>query len=143
MLALLLIAMRPAQAGDPTSASFDADQAMAGAAHLAGTIGERAAGTPGETVAADWIAQTLRTYGYQVTLQSFPIARFAVPYTATNVIAVKPGAPGYGTLYIGAHFDTIFRPTPEWPLGGPGANDNASGVAVMLETAARLGQRIS
>ena len=56
-----------------------------------------------------------------------------MPFTATNVIAMKPGAPGYGTLYVGAHYDTVYRPTPDWPIGG--ANDNASGVAVLLEAA--------
>ena len=108
---------------------------MRGATHLAATIGERAAGTPGEAAAGAWIAETLDAYGYQVMLQPFPIARFTVPFTATNVIAVKPGLPGYGTLYLGAHYDTIYRPTPDWPIGGPGANDNASGVAVLLEAA--------
>jgi len=117
---------------------FDTTQAMASAAYLSVDIGERAAGEPGEVVAAAFISETLGGFGYPIALQSVPFERFTVPYTSTNVIAVKQGAPGYGTLYIGAHFDTVYRPQPDWPLGGPGANDNASGIAVMMEAARML-----
>jgi aminopeptidase YwaD len=49
----------------------------------------------------------------------------AEPRTGSNVVATRPGGPE--TLVIGAHIDSV--------AAGPGANDNASGTAVMLELA--------
>ncbi len=51
------------------------------------------------------------------------------PRTTWNVIGSPPGAQRPG-LVIGAHYDSV--------EGSPGANDNASGVAVMLEVARLL-----
>lgn len=45
--------------------------------------------------------------------------------SGSNVIATRPGGPE--TLVIGAHIDSV--------AAGPGANDNGSGTAVMLELA--------
>ena len=45
--------------------------------------------------------------------------------TAANVVATKPGGPE--TVVIGGHFDSV--------AAGPGANDNGSGTAVVLELA--------
>jgi hypothetical protein len=44
-----------------------------------------------------------------------------------NVVAAMPGTDGGGTVLVGAHFDTVDR--------SPGADDNASGVAALLELA--------
>jgi aminopeptidase YwaD len=51
--------------------------------------------------------------------------------TAANVIGTRPGGPQ--TVVIGGHFDSV--------SAGPGANDNASGTAVMLELARVLATR--
>jgi aminopeptidase YwaD len=51
--------------------------------------------------------------------------------TAANVVATKPGGPQ--TIVIGGHLDSV--------SAGPGANDNASGTAVMLEVARILAAR--
>ena len=49
----------------------------------------------------------------------------------TNVLAMDPATTGASAYYIvGAHYDTV--------PGTPGADDNASAVAVMLELAGRL-----
>ena len=54
--------------------------------------------------------------------------------SATNVIAELPGSrPGAGSVVLGAHLDTV--------PAGPGANDNGSGSAVVLELAHELAQR--
>jgi aminopeptidase YwaD len=54
--------------------------------------------------------------------------------SATNVIAELAGSrPGAGSVVFGAHLDTV--------PAGPGANDNGSGVAVVLELARELAQR--
>jgi Iap family predicted aminopeptidase len=53
----------------------------------------------------------------------------------TNVLAAAPTIAGASTYYlVGAHYDTV--------PGTPGADDNASAVAVMLELAARLRQEL-
>jgi aminopeptidase YwaD len=52
----------------------------------------------------------------------------------TNVLAELPGsAPGAGSVVIGAHLDSV--------RAGPGANDNGSGSAVVLELARTLAQQ--
>ena len=49
--------------------------------------------------------------------------------TSRNVIAEKPGA-GEGVVVLGGHYDSVF--------GIAGANDNASGTAVLLAIAHKL-----
>ena len=53
--------------------------------------------------------------------------------TAANVVGTRPGGPR--TIVIGGHLDSV--------PAGPGANDNASGTAVMLELARVLAARPS
>ena len=74
--------------------------------------------------AADWIAERFREMGLQVSFQDYEIheGRFR------NVVAYRPGTdPGLGVIVVGAHYDAYG--------GFPGADDNASGVAVLLELA--------
>jgi Peptidase family M28 len=53
----------------------------------------------------------------------------------TNVLATPPSAAGASAYYlVGAHYDTV--------PGTPGADDNASAVAVMLELARRFHERL-
>lgn len=52
--------------------------------------------------------------------------------SARNVIATKQGTSNE-VIVLGAHYDSV--------SAGPGANDNASGVAVLLETARVLAQK--
>jgi hypothetical protein len=54
----------------------------------------------------------------------------------TNVVGLIPGT-GPDTIVIGAHRDHFGRPAGLW---FPGADDNASGTAVMLEVARALGK---
>jgi aminopeptidase YwaD len=54
--------------------------------------------------------------------------------SGTNVVAELPGSrPDAGTVVFGAHLDSV--------QAGPGANDNGSGSAVVLELAHELAQR--
>ena len=55
----------------------------------------------------------------------------------TNVVGMIPGT-GPETIVVGAHRDHFGRPVGLW---FPGADDNASGTAVMLEVARALGKR--
>ena len=92
----------------------------------------RECGSAAETNAAEYIKRLLMEYEYEVILQRFPLEdgeRYG-----TNVIAVKDGEQMNGDIIlIAASHDTA--------AGSPGANDNASGVVALLETA-RLVSRI-
>ncbi|MHB0937024.1 MAG: M28 family metallopeptidase [Armatimonadota bacterium] len=92
-------------------------------AKLAGEIGARRQGTKAELAAATYVQQQLTSYGYTVRTVPVPLPN---GLQSTNVIAKLPGATEQ-VLLIGAHLDSV--------ASSPGANDNASGVAVMLETA--------
>lgn len=72
-----------------------------------------------------YIRQAFQEYGYEVRDHRF----VAKGKDFSNLIAAKPHHSEIPNLIIGAHFDAM--------PGTPGADDNASGVAAMLE-AARL-----
>ena len=76
---------------------------------------------------ADWLAHALETAGWRVVLQPYRVggARYV------NVLASTGAAPHGPLTVLAAHYDTV--------PGTPGADDNASGVAVLLEVARRLG----
>jgi len=72
--------------------------------------------------AAGWIAEEFRAAGLEVELQPYELreGRFL------NVIGLQRGShPELPVVIVGAHYDAYG--------GFPGANDNASGVAVLLE----------
>ena len=88
----------------------------------AGGIGVRVRSKPGERAGARYIRRKFDALGYKTRMQKFSVDGG----TSRNVIAWWPDATRYG-LVVGAHMDSV--------PGSPGANDNASGVAVMLEMA--------
>jgi len=134
MVAMLFwLAGGTARGQAPGDGGFVAENALAHATYLASEIGERPAGTLGEQLAAGWLAAQFAELGYTVRVQPFTFNRLGQPLVGMNVIATKPGLPGYGAVYVGAHYDTVGI-APGF-LGGPGAIDNASGVGVMLEGA--------
>ena len=93
---------------------------------LAGRIGSRHAGRPSALeAAARYIEERFVEYHYQVERQPFQ----AAGTTVANIEARRRAASNRFFL-IGAHYDTV--------SSTPGANDNASGVAVMLELARML-----
>jgi hypothetical protein len=92
---------------------------------LAGTIGERNVYRPTELlVAAEYIERTFRTYGHEpvplpYTLHGQEVRNIEVTIRGTT----KPSE----IVVIGAHYDSV--------RGCPGANDNGSGTAAVLEMA--------
>ncbi len=134
-LAVLCLSARAPRVSALTA--FDVDQAMGYATYLASSIGERPAGSPGEAMAAGWLANRLGVLSYTVEVQAFPFWRYGVETAGMNVVGVKTGRPNYGTIYVGAHYDTV-APHGTLPWGGPGANDDASGTGVLLELAQAL-----
>ncbi|MEW6554055.1 MAG: M28 family peptidase [Actinomycetota bacterium] len=111
--------------------SFEAANAMDTIWGLSAIIGQRVEGTQGELAAAQYLAGALTNYGYKPQIQEVPLPNGAV---TRNVIAtcgpdwaIQPGYEKY--LVVGGHYDTKMN------TGSPGANDNASGAAVVLELA--------
>jgi hypothetical protein len=79
---------------------------------------------PGNALAETYIKQKLQYYGLTTTIQSFST-------TGKNVYAVKPGTEFPNKKFIiCAHFDDM----PSGTLA-PGADDNASGTAAVIEAA--------
>lgn len=98
--------------------------------YLADGIGARVAGSEEEAQAAAYVEAAFETYGYDVQVQPFGFADwFGTRGESANIIAVRPGASGE-EIIVGAHYDSSDE--------GDGADDNASGVAVMLEVAELL-----
>lgn len=59
----------------------------------------------------------------------------------SNLAAVIQGTEvGAGTVLVGAHYDSVGRPLDSFEVFAPGANDNASGVAAVLELARIMSQ---
>jgi Zn-dependent M28 family amino/carboxypeptidase len=88
--------------------------------------GPRVEGSRAEHKAFDYIADQLRGYGYAVTVQNVKLPKGKSTH---NVIVTKPGGADK-VIVLGAHVDTKYP--------APGANDNGSGVATLLELARDL-----
>lgn len=95
---------------------------------LAGDIGERHIWRyPALLAAADYIERTFAQLGYTPTGERFESGGRSV----RNVLAELPGLRmPEAIVLVGAHYDTV--------PGSPGANDNGSGVAALLELARLL-----
>ena len=80
---------------------------------------------PGNLKAAEYLFRTLESWGYEPEYQWFePRPGIRTP----NVVATLRGTVDPDLVYVvGSHFDSVER--------GPGADDNTSGTAVLLETA--------
>lgn len=97
---------------------------------LSDQIGPRLPGSPEEAEAAAYIEAVLAEYGYAPQRQPFALTtEEGDELNSANIIAVKPGL-SPREIIVGAHYDSVDD--------GNGADDNASGVAVMLETAKML-----
>jgi Peptidase family M28 len=79
------------------------------------------------TSARKYITASLKSLGWSPNLQSFT--------DGTNIVAERPGISlNAGTIIVAAHYDTV--------PGSPGADDNGSGIATLLEIA-RIFQDLS
>ena len=95
---------------------------------LAGLIGPRWLGKPSSIDATiGYITGQWSAMGYEVRPERYD----AIGDTATNLIIEQPGKSRPKEIVVlGAHYDTVFMT--------PGADDNASAVAVMLEVSRLL-----
>ena len=99
--------------------------------HLRKIVGERTAHLSDAHLVEvfRYVKESLETYGYAVELDPFTFQS----ETFENIIARKNGMKSDARIIVGAHFDSV--------PGSPGADDNASGVSVMLELARILAER--
>ncbi len=102
-------------------------------------IGPRATGTDGHRRTIEYITGRLRSAGWQVDTQQFTYKGTS----ATNIIAKAGQGP---VMIVGAHYDTRRQADQETDPNKRrepvmGANDGASGVAVLLELAQSLNRQ--
>ncbi|RME80749.1 MAG: M28 family peptidase [Caldilineae bacterium] len=114
---------------------FDGDRALALAQYQC-EIGPRPTGSPAGRQTGDWIIEQLQLAGWTVETQEFTHNGV----TARNIVA-KAGRGD--VLLLGAHYDTrlVADRDPDTARRNEpvlGANDGASGVAVLLELARAL-----
>ncbi len=113
----------------PAPPGFSSRRALSHIVHLSRGIGPRPEGSAAERRASSYISTTLKSYGYRAAAQ---IVRLPGGRTSRNVVVVKPGATS-ARFILGAHYDSKDVAS--------GANDNASGVGVLLELARVLKDR--
>jgi aminopeptidase S len=119
---------------------MDARAALRDIVHMASDIGPREATSRNFLEAADFVQARFERLGYDVRRTKVPVPAgisWGTPVrrgTSLNVIAEPERFdPEQPHVVIGAHLDTV-------PVA-PGAEDNASGVAVMLQLAAMVSQQ--
>jgi len=88
--------------------------------------------------AAEYIHHQFEVAGGRliVSRDEFPLVWDSIPTAQVNVVATLPGSdPDAGMVVIGAHYDSRTIDLADATSPAPGANDNATGVAAVLEIA--------
>jgi len=122
----------PASVDAPVS-EFSAGRAFAYVEQIAAET--HVAGSPANDRVVDGLARTLADFGLEPRVQNSVGARSYGPGEARmagvrNVVAVIPGTDPTGQLFLTAHHDSVET--------GPGAADDAAGVAAVLEAVRAL-----
>jgi len=132
LLVLLFSVGRPAPLPPPAlPASFDKALATDLAAQFAGDYPDRSPGSPGAIGAARWVSEQLQPYGLPTRQEVFRATipgrgRVRLINLATVVVGKSPQS-----IVVMAHRDDSGV--------GPGANDNASGTAALIQLARLYG----
>jgi glutaminyl-peptide cyclotransferase len=123
--------------GAPDLKTWSGDRAMQDIVRQL-SFGARSLNTPGHQAAIDWIKTELEANALQVVVQSGRTEpQRGQRYAMTNIIGrLNPML--QKRIIVGTHYDSIVRAyadrqDPNGPM--PGANNSASGVALLLETA--------
>ena len=127
-----VVDVAPTPAPPPTPVELAAQVSQA---ELEATIndlvafGTRFTSTDGEAQSRDYLVARLQAYGLEVEVDFFS----ASGYATANLIARKPGTVQPGNVWIfSSHYDSTSNSPTTY---APGADDNASGVAGVLEAA--------
>jgi Peptidase family M28 len=130
----------PKPTATPKSPAMDARAALRDIVQLADDIGPREATSDNFADAAKFVQARFQSLGYDVRRERVRVPSgnsWGTPVprgTSLNVIAEPAGFdPKEPHVVIGAHLDTV-------PVA-PGAEDNASGIAVMLQLAGMVSQQ--
>ena len=119
----------------PASAPADAFSAARAFAHVE-RVGAttHVAGSQANDQVRDYLVATLRGLGLRTEVQDAvgaePTGRLRAMARVRNVVAVRPGTDSTGRVLLVAHYDSV--------QVGAGGNDDAAGVASILETARAL-----
>ena len=128
---LVLLAMAGLAASCAPATDPGLESARATIQELAGDIGSRPVGSPASARAREYIVRRLTDAGYTVHVQDTDAVEPKTGVTAhvANIIGVRAGA-DRDAIALVSHYDSV----PD----GPGAQDDALGVATCLESARRL-----
>src|SRR6185369_16661714 len=117
----------PKPANAPAN-EFSAARAYAVEKQLLAGIASHPVGSPANDVVRARIIATLQSLGYETQVeQAFGCDAHAECATVRNVIAHVPGMPSRPAILLLAHYDSV--------PAGPGASDDGTGVAALLEIA--------
>lgn len=121
----------PTPAPVPQPIRFDVARATAVATALAGDIGPRPAGSAGDAAARTAVRAMFEDAGLVVVEEVVALPQGG---TSANLIAVRdPADLQRQHVVIGGHLDTV--------AGSPGANDNGSGIGVLVALAPQVAAR--
>jgi glutaminyl-peptide cyclotransferase len=123
-------------AAPPVAVAFDGQQAYEDVLAQV-SFGPRVPGSDGHARIQEWMQSELEASGWQVEVQTSE----ALGHPIENLVARRGDA--MPQIILGAHYDTrLFADNDSDPVQHtnfvPGANDGASGVAVLLELARSL-----
>jgi len=103
------------------------------------SLSDRVSETRGVGAAARWTRDRFAESGAETRLEDYlaaPGKRVPREWPMQNVVAVIPGTdrgPDARTLVVSGHLDSRAKDVMDATIDAPGANDDASGVAVALE----------
>ena len=117
----------PALVAEPADYDFSVERALD---HIeAVALTPRPMGSAGNERAREEIQARLQSLGLEPSLQSIDVPDYfgspGARVMAVNILARIPGESSTGAVALVGHYDTV--------PGTPGANDNASAVAILLE----------
>lgn len=133
MLALVPVLYAPPESRprDAPTDEFSAARAREVLRDLSGDGEPRPAGSAANARARRALVRRFVNLGYATELQeSFACGTWGGCAPVVNVLAWRPGSDGGRAVLLMAHYDSV--------AAGPGAADNASGVAILLESARAL-----
>jgi alkaline phosphatase isozyme conversion protein len=122
-------AKKPGRPSAAVSSSAHGAVAAALARTFAVAVHPRAADTWGEIKARQFVLNAFQRYGYFSRSQEFIARSPRGRVHSANIVAVKEGGSAQ-RLIVGAHYDSAAL--------GQGYSDNATGIGLLLETAARI-----